>query len=148
MRSGRTVGRIESASLTIVERIWQGERSLDELKQLPNTLNHPDDMQRLAELMLCADDAEFDKDVKTMDRIFTCDESRAEEFFQEELVKIRRIRQLTFPTRSVHQHPSFRGDTPEEEKDEVRQVNLPQWERRGAKFSIGLSVPCVCTSVF
>ena len=127
----RSIGRIEAVSLTILERIWQGERSLDELKQIHNDLNRPEDMHRLAELMLFADDAEFDLDVKTMDLLFTCDESRAQEFFKDELVKIRRIRQLTFPMRAVHQHPSFRGETPEEEKDEVRRVNMPQWERRG-----------------
>jgi|EP01046_Picozoa_sp_COSAG06_P003119 hypothetical protein len=118
----------------IIERIWLGELSLDELQAhiAPHDdLQRPGDMQRLAELILHADEDEFDDDVKVADRLHTCDQSRSEEFFRDELVKFRRIRQLTFPERAMHQSPSFQGETPEEEKDEVRRINLPQWERRG-----------------
>jgi hypothetical protein len=117
----------------IVEAIWQGELSLDEIRQRLIGLGFPqgDNMHRLAELILHADDNEFDDDVRAEERVIACDERHAEGFFQDELVKLRRIRQLTFPARAIHQHPSFHGDTPEEEKTEVRRVNLPQWERAG-----------------
>ena len=123
------------AGLVIMDAIWQGD-SLDEIKQRLTalglaTLHLPEDIHRLAELMFHADDDEFDDDAEAEDRATFCDTDQAEEYFQEHLVTIRRMRQLTFPKRAVHQHPSFHGDTPEEERAEVRTNLLPAMERRG-----------------
>ena len=81
------------AGSVIIEAIWQGDLSLDEINQRLTGLGfpQPDHMHRLAELILHADNSEFDDDVHAEERVAACDERHADEFFRDSLVKLRRI---------------------------------------------------------
>ena len=84
------------------------------------------------QLLWRVDDAEFDEDVRAAElAMFSGDGPKCERWFKTELVKMRRVRQLVDVRQAARTGPSFRGDTPEEEKETVRRVNFPEWLRRG-----------------
>jgi hypothetical protein len=120
-----------------VEQMWAGESNLAVL-QATCTSNHE---RRMVQLVWHADEDEFDDDVRVTERAMFGGEKisggahdgdlKAVFLFKDELVKFRRIRQLADLEEARYQHPSFEPDTPEAERDFVRQNILTRYERMG-----------------